>query len=92
MTSYTLVSIRTARDPPPTRTISRDNGGRHHARHQDPQVQPDITNAAKDLTNVAKDATYVAIGIGVIGVQKAQVQRQELQKRLSSRTPASPAT
>ena len=35
-----------------------------------------------DLRNIAKDAAYVAVGFGVIGFQKAQVRRQELQKQL----------
>lgn len=46
----------------------------------------DVTKAAKDLANVARDATYVAIGAGVLGYQQAQVQRQELRKRLSNPT------
>ena len=54
-----------------------------------PDFPTNLTNTAKDFTTVAKDAGYVAIGLGVIGFQKAQVQRQELLKRLSScRTPA----
>ncbi len=40
----------------------------------------DITS---DLTKSALDAAYVAIGLGVIGFQKAQDQRQELADRLS---------
>jgi len=41
-----------------------------------PEITPD------DLTRVAKDALYVGIGLGVIGFQKAQVQRVELTKTL----------
>lgn len=48
-----------------------------------PELPTDITKAAKDLAGAAKDATYVVIGAGVLGFQKAQVQRQELTKRLS---------
>ncbi len=48
-----------------------------------PDMPTDITKAAKDLAGAAKDATYVVIGAGVIGFQKAQVQRQELGKRLA---------
>ena len=31
-----------------------------------------------DVTRTLKDAAYVAVGLGVIGFQKAQVRRQEL--------------
>ncbi len=34
------------------------------------------------VTKTAKDAAYVAVGLGVLGFQKAQVQRQELVQRL----------
>lgn len=36
------------------------------------------------LSGLARDAAYVAVGLGVLGVQRAQVQRVELQKRLAS--------
>ena len=48
-----------------------------------PEINTDFTKAAHDIANVAKDATYVVIGAGVLGFQKAQVQRQELLKRLT---------
>ncbi len=48
-----------------------------------PEINTDVTRAAKDLAAVAKDATYVVIGAGVLGFQQAQVQRQELLKRLA---------
>lgn len=35
-----------------------------------------------DPLNSAKDAAYVAVGLGVLGVQRAQVRRRELQKAL----------
>ena len=35
-----------------------------------------------DVRSTIKDAAYVGIGFGVLAVQKAQVRRQELQKRL----------
>jgi len=35
-----------------------------------------------DVTKIAKDALYVGVGLGVIGFQKIQVQRNELQKQL----------
>ena len=37
-----------------------------------------------DLSKSAKDAFYVTVGLGVIAMQKAQVQRHELEKRLKS--------
>jgi hypothetical protein len=48
-----------------------------------PEINPDFSKAAKDIAAVAKDATYVVIGAGVLGYQQAQVQRQELLKRLA---------
>jgi hypothetical protein len=50
---------------------------------QMPDITTDFTNAAKDIAAMAKDATYVVIGAGVLGFQQAQVQRQELLKRLA---------
>jgi hypothetical protein len=35
-----------------------------------------------ELTKAVQDAAYVTIGLGVIAFQKAQVQRNELQKQL----------
>ncbi|MDA8366936.1 MAG: hypothetical protein M0Z62_08270 [Actinomycetota bacterium] len=49
-----------------------------------PELNTDLTKVARDVAGIAKDATYVAIGIGVIGYQKAQVQRHELAKRIGS--------
>jgi len=48
-----------------------------------PEINTNINKAAQDITSVAKDAAYVVIGAGVLSYQKAQVQRQELLKRLS---------
>ncbi len=50
---------------------------------EDPRDQHRPAKAAKDVAAVAKDATYVVIGAGVLGYQQAQVQRQELLKRLA---------
>jgi len=36
------------------------------------------------LTDTVKNAAYVTIGFGVLGLQKAQVRRQELQKSVAS--------
>jgi ribosome recycling factor len=47
-----------------------------------PDINTDITKAAKDIANVAKDATFVVIGAGVLGFQQAQVQRRELVAKL----------
>jgi hypothetical protein len=48
-----------------------------------PDINTDFASVAKDIAAVAKDATYVVIGAGVLGYQQAQVQRQELLKRLA---------
>jgi ElaB/YqjD/DUF883 family membrane-anchored ribosome-binding protein len=37
-----------------------------------------------DVRSAIKDAAYVGIGFGVLAFQKAQVQRQELQKRIET--------
>ena len=37
-----------------------------------------------DVRTTIKDAAYIGIGFGVLAFQKAQVQRQELQKRLEA--------
>lgn len=34
------------------------------------------------LVRLARDAAYVAVGFGVLGLQRAQVRRRELRKRL----------
>lgn len=52
-----------------------------------PDIATDITKAAKDLASVAKDATYVVIGAGVLGVQRLQVERHQLTKKLSGTNP-----
>jgi ElaB/YqjD/DUF883 family membrane-anchored ribosome-binding protein len=47
---------------------------------------PEVTNVStlsKGVTDLARDAAYVAVGLGVLGLQRAQVQRNELQNRLS---------
>ena len=41
-------------------------------------------NLIDDLSRSAKDAFYVTVGLGVIALQKAQVQRNELEKRIRS--------
>jgi hypothetical protein len=47
---------------------------------------PDVSNVSaisKGVTDLARDAAYVAVGLGVLGYQRAQVQRVELKNRLS---------
>jgi len=44
----------------------------------------DVSKAAAEITKVAQDAAYVAIGLGVLGLQKAQVRRRELQNQLDT--------
>ncbi|MEO7556046.1 MAG: hypothetical protein ABIV94_05520 [Acidimicrobiales bacterium] len=40
------------------------------------------TTKVDDVTQLAKDALHVTVGLGVIAFQKAQVQRNQLQKQL----------
>jgi hypothetical protein len=47
-----------------------------------PEV-PNITALPKGVTDLARDAAYVAVGLGVLGYQRAQVQRVELKNKLS---------
>ncbi len=44
----------------------------------------DVEKAAADFNEALKDAAYVAVGLGVLGFQRAQVQRVELMKQLES--------
>ena len=44
----------------------------------------DLEKAAADFQNAVKEAAYVAIGLGVLGFQRAQVQRVELMKLVES--------
>ena len=48
-----------------------------------PDVPSNINSLSKGVTDLARDAAYVAVGLGVLGYQRAQVQRLELQNRLS---------
>jgi hypothetical protein len=43
----------------------------------------DLNELTKEVTNFARDAAYVVVGLGVLGLQRAQVQRVELQNRLT---------
>jgi len=48
-----------------------------------PDVTDNINSLSKGVTNLARDAAYVAVGLGVLGYQRVQVHRAELQNRLS---------
>jgi hypothetical protein len=37
-----------------------------------------------DLTKTVKDAVYIAVGLGVLGFQRAQVRRVEFMRELES--------
>jgi hypothetical protein len=52
-----------------------------------PDVTTNIGTLSKGVTDLARDAAYVAVGLGVLAYQRAQVQRVELQKRLSKELP-----
>jgi outer membrane PBP1 activator LpoA protein len=41
-------------------------------------------NPIEDAVKLARDALYVGLGLGVIAVQKAQVQRRELRQNLTT--------
>ena len=47
-----------------------------------PQI--DINKAAADINNALTEGAYVAVGLGVLGFQRAQVRRVELTKQLES--------
>lgn len=38
----------------------------------------------EELSKTARDAAYVAVGLGVLGFQRAQVRRRELMERLAA--------
>jgi len=44
---------------------------------------PDINDITAEVTTIARDAAYVAVGLGVLGLQKAQVKRVDLQDKLN---------
>jgi hypothetical protein len=48
-----------------------------------PDVTTNLGTLSKGVSDLARDAAYVAVGLGVLGYQRAQVQRVELQNRLS---------
>jgi hypothetical protein len=46
-------------------------------------VNTNISTLSKGVTDLARDAAYVAVGLGVLGYQRVQVQRVELKNKLS---------
>jgi hypothetical protein len=48
-----------------------------------PDVNSNFGTFSKGVTDLARDVAYVAVGFGVLGYQRVQVQRVELQNRLS---------
>jgi ribosome recycling factor len=44
---------------------------------------PEFKDITQEITKAVRDAAYVVVGLGVLGVQKAQVRRQELVKKLA---------
>ncbi len=42
----------------------------------------DLAELGREVTQRAKDAFYVAVGFAVLGFQRAQVQRVELEKKM----------
>jgi phage shock protein A len=44
---------------------------------------PELNEITEELSRTARDAAYVVVGLGVLGLQRAQVRRQDLAKRLA---------
>jgi uncharacterized protein HemX len=44
----------------------------------------DLSKAVTELNDALKEGAYVAVGLGVLGFQRAQVQRVELTKQLEA--------
>jgi|GEM_PF-1693241 len=49
---------------------------------------PDLNELTHDVTELARDAAYVVVGLAVLGFQRAQVERQQLQRRLATEVPS----
>jgi hypothetical protein len=43
-----------------------------------------------DIRNGARDAVYTGVGLGILGFQRLQVRRRELEKALGVELPPSP--
>ncbi|HVA75558.1 MAG TPA: hypothetical protein VNF71_13450 [Acidimicrobiales bacterium] len=48
-----------------------------------PFPQIDVNKAAAEFNQAVKDGAYVAVGLGVLGFQRAQVRRVELTKQFT---------
>lgn len=48
----------------------------------------DVEKAAADFNDALREAVYVTVGLGVLGFQRAQVQRVELMKQLETQLTA----
>lgn len=48
----------------------------------------DVEKAAADFNDALREAAYVAVGLGVLGFQRAQVQRVELMNQLEAQLTA----
>ncbi len=46
----------------------------------------DLNKAAEDLADALKEGAYIVVGLGVLGFQRAQVQRVELTKQFEAQT------
>ncbi|MHB8440135.1 MAG: hypothetical protein ACYDD4_13390 [Acidimicrobiales bacterium] len=44
---------------------------------------PELKDITDEITKTARDAAYIVVGLGVLGVQRVQVRRQELNKKLA---------
>lgn len=44
----------------------------------------DLSELVEEVAHRARDAAYVAVGLGVLGVQRAQVQRREMARRTAA--------
>ena len=44
---------------------------------------PEWKDLTEEISKAARDAAYVIVGLGVLGVQRAQVRRRELTRRLA---------
>ena len=51
------------------------------------RARPDIERLVDDATKVVADGAHVAVGFGVLGFQRAQVERRRLRKTASSVIP-----
>jgi hypothetical protein len=52
----------------------------------------DVNKVATDINNAVKETAYVAVGLGVLGFQKVQVQRVELTKQLEAQLGSLPTS